>query len=60
VAQGLYHLYHGCNTPVVHHKLTSNNIFLDQELNVKIPDFGVAGPNQPMLIAEILVGNFGY
>ncbi|XP_044362034.1 receptor-like protein kinase HAIKU2 [Triticum aestivum] len=65
VAQGLCHLHHGCNRPVVHHNINSNKILLDQEQNVKISSFGaaqmsIAGLNQPLPIADIPVGNFGY
>ncbi|XP_073359697.1 probable serine/threonine-protein kinase PBL21 [Aegilops tauschii subsp. strangulata] len=65
VAQGLCHLHHGCNRPIVHHNITSNNILLDQELNAKIASFGaaqmnMAGLNQPLPIAGFVFGSFGY
>lgn len=64
VAQGLCHLHHGCNRPIVHH-ITSINILLDQELNAKIASFGaaqmnMAGLNQSLPIAGTVFGNFGY
>lgn len=64
VAQGLCHMHHGCNTPVVHHNITCNNILLDQDLNPKISSFGVgqlnAELNQPLPIVDLQVGDFGY
>ncbi|XP_044362037.1 leucine-rich repeat receptor-like protein kinase PXL1 [Triticum aestivum] len=65
VAKGLCHLLHGCNTPVVHHNINSNNILLDQDFKAVIASFGAAQMsmaelNQPLPIAEIPVGNFGY
>ncbi|VAH99963.1 unnamed protein product [Triticum turgidum subsp. durum] len=65
VAKGLCHLHHGCNKPIVHHNISSHNILLDQNFKAVIASFGAAqmnmvGLNQPLPIAEIPVGNFGY
>ncbi|KAM3196830.1 hypothetical protein ACQJBY_072494 [Aegilops geniculata] len=65
-AQGLCHLHHKCNKPIVHHNINSNNILLDQNFKAVIASFGaaqmnIAGLNQPLPITEIpVVGNFGY
>ena len=65
VAKGLCHLHHGCNRPVVHHNINSNNILLDQNFKAVIASFGaaqmnMAGLNQPLPIVETVFGNFGY
>ncbi|XP_073359560.1 somatic embryogenesis receptor kinase 4-like [Aegilops tauschii subsp. strangulata] len=65
VAQGLCHLHHGCNRPIVHHNITSINILLDQNFKAVIASFGaaqmnMAGLNQPLPIAGTVFGNFGY
>uniref|UniRef100_A0A8R7V1D4 Protein kinase domain-containing protein n=5 Tax=Triticum TaxID=4564 RepID=A0A8R7V1D4_TRIUA len=65
VAQGLCHLHHGCNRPIVHHNITSINILLDQNFKAVIASFGaaqmnMAGLNQPLPIVGTLFGNFGY
>ncbi|XP_044366712.1 leucine-rich repeat receptor-like protein kinase PXL1 isoform X3 [Triticum aestivum] len=65
VAQGLRHLHHGCNRPIVHHNITSTNILLDHNFKAVIASFGaaqmnMAGLNQPLPIAWTVFGNFGY
>ncbi|VAH99880.1 unnamed protein product [Triticum turgidum subsp. durum] len=65
VAQGLCHLHHGCNRPIVHHNITSINILLDQNFKAVIASFGaaqmnMAGLNQPLPIVGTVFGNFGY
>ncbi|XP_040252749.1 receptor-like protein kinase 7 isoform X2 [Aegilops tauschii subsp. strangulata] len=65
VGQGLCHLHHGCNKPIVHHNISSDNIFLDQNFNAVIASFGdaqmnMAGLGQPLPITDLPPGNFGY
>ena len=65
VAQGLFHLHHECNRPIVHHNITSLNILLDHNFKAAIASFGaaqmnMAGLNQPLPIAGSVFGNFGY
>lgn len=65
MAKGLCHLHDGCSKPVVHHNINSSNILLDQDFEAMIASFdaaqmNMAGLNQPLPIAEIPVGNFGY
>uniref|UniRef100_A0A8R7V1I1 Protein kinase domain-containing protein n=2 Tax=Triticum urartu TaxID=4572 RepID=A0A8R7V1I1_TRIUA len=65
LAQGLCHLHHRCNRPIVHHNINSENILLDQNFKAVIASFGIAqmniaGLNQPLPIGDIPVGNFGY
>ncbi|VAI68141.1 hypothetical protein VPH35_119813 [Triticum aestivum] len=65
VAKGLCHLHHGGNRPIVHHNINSKNILLDQNFNAVIASFdaaqmNMAGHDQPLPIANLPLGNFGY
>uniref|UniRef100_A0A8R7VI14 Protein kinase domain-containing protein n=2 Tax=Triticum urartu TaxID=4572 RepID=A0A8R7VI14_TRIUA len=42
VGQGLCHLHHGCNKPIVHHNISSDNILLDRNFKAVIASFGDA------------------
>ncbi|KAL6571152.1 hypothetical protein OROHE_002795 [Orobanche hederae] len=41
-AKGLAHLHHSFRPPIVHHNIKPSNILLDENLNPKISDFGLA------------------
>ncbi|KAI4370424.1 hypothetical protein MLD38_018778 [Melastoma candidum] len=41
-AKGLAHLHHSYRPPIVHYNLKPSNILLDENLNPKISDFGLA------------------
>ncbi|KAL6976211.1 hypothetical protein U1Q18_025002 [Sarracenia purpurea var. burkii] len=41
-AKGLAHLHHYCRPPIVHYGIKPGNILLDEKMNPKISDFGVA------------------
>ncbi|KAF7026674.1 hypothetical protein CFC21_038771 [Triticum aestivum] len=65
IAKGLCHLHNGCNKPIVHHNINSNNILLDQNFKAMIAGFGtaqmnMAGLDQPLPIMGLPTGNFGY
>ncbi|XBI77341.1 hypothetical protein VPH35_070479 [Triticum aestivum] len=65
VAQGLCHLHHGCNKPIVHHNISSYNILLHRNFRAVIAGFGaaqinMAGLGQPLPITDLPPGNFGY
>ncbi|XP_019172572.1 PREDICTED: probably inactive leucine-rich repeat receptor-like protein kinase At3g28040 [Ipomoea nil] len=41
-AKGLAHLHHSCQPPIIHYNIKPSNILLDENLNPKISDFGLA------------------
>ncbi|XP_037461844.1 MDIS1-interacting receptor like kinase 1-like [Triticum dicoccoides] len=64
-ANGLRHLQHGCNKPIIHHNISSDNILLDQNRKAVITNFddawmNMAGLGQPLPIMGVLPGNFWY
>lgn len=41
-AKGLAHLHHGMRPPIIHYNIKPSNILLDEQMNPKIADFGLA------------------
>lgn len=41
-AKGIAHLHHSCQPPIIHYNIKPSNILLDENLNPKISDFGLA------------------
>ncbi|KAI3995775.1 hypothetical protein MKX01_007254 [Papaver californicum] len=61
VAHGLTYLHHDCHPPVIHRDIKSNNILLDENLDARIADFGIA----KMIIKKnktvsMVAGSYGY
>ncbi|RAL54386.1 hypothetical protein DM860_001514 [Cuscuta australis] len=42
-AKGLAHLHHSCQPPIVHYNVNPSNVLLDENLDPRISDFGLAG-----------------
>ncbi|XP_016452374.2 inactive LRR receptor-like serine/threonine-protein kinase BIR2 [Nicotiana tabacum] len=64
-ARGLAWLHHGCNPPILHQNICSNVIFLDEDFDARIMDFGLARLMTPSDAKETSfvngeLGEFGY
>ncbi|KAL0461064.1 UNVERIFIED_CONTAM: MDIS1-interacting receptor like kinase [Sesamum latifolium] len=61
VAQGLAYLHHDCHPPIIHRDVKSNNILLDENLEARVADFGLA---KLMLkkneTVSMVAGSYGY
>ncbi|KAF3662757.1 inactive LRR receptor-like serine/threonine-protein kinase BIR2 [Capsicum chacoense] len=64
-ARGLAWLHHGCQPPILHQNICSNVIFLDEDFDARIMDFGLARLLTPPDAKETSfvngeLGEFGY
>ncbi|CAN6445530.1 unnamed protein product [Victoria cruziana] len=61
-ARGLAYLHHDCIPHIIHRDIKSSNILLDQNMEPRVSDFGLAtlmSPDQTH-VSTIVAGTFGY
>ncbi|KAL5205657.1 hypothetical protein ABZP36_033866 [Zizania latifolia] len=63
-AQGLEYLHKGCNLPIIHGDVKTNNVLLGQNLKAKLADFGLSktylSDTQTHVSTSTAAGTIGY
>ena len=61
-ARGISYLHHDCIPHIIHRDIKSSNILLDQNMEARVSDFGLATLMEPNKthVSTVVAGTFGY
>lgn len=61
-ARGIAYLHHDCVPHIIHRDIKSSNILLDQNMEARVSDFGLATLMEPdqTHVSTVVAGTFGY